>query len=646
LYLTHKEQARYWVLDIEGDGLNPNIIWCVVLKNPFTGETVSFPEKTSFAFLSKKEAFNNWFKEHPDTIFVGHNIISYDASQLNRLWGSGIALDRCVDTLVLSYLYNPALFEGHSLAAWGSRLRFPKTDYTEYGKFNQKTLDYCKNDVELTCKLFLALTERMRGYGFSELSCEIEHKSRILIDEQQVHGFWFDRQRASRFRDELRQRQSDLTEQVQRLFPPKSTVVATRTFRANKDGSTPARLGTAISKFHAVNFIREEPDGGRTYECVDLIPFNLGSPKQRVERMLELGWEPDKFTEKGFPKIDEEALLRFASSPTLSDEARQCVTALAQCLVLQGRCSMLDTWFNNLGDDSRIHGRINTCGASTRRMTHSSPNTANIPSGAKALYGHECRSFWGVEPERGLVLVGYDASGLETAGLCHYLNNSTATDILLRPKPDDVHTVNAQRLTEALGWECDREWAAKTGWYAWLYGAYPPKLGEIVKALANGMSAQKAGEIVVDTFFRNVPGLKQLIESIQYEHKSNRGRLETIDGGFVICPNVSAALNYKIQSAGAILMKLAAILLRQRAAEQKLKFWKVGDIHDEGQLEALLDQVYTVMVLNKAKEEVPLLRHPVGDLAVKCIEEAGRILKFNVGVTGDYKVGFNWNETH
>ena len=213
---------------------------------------------------------------------------------------------------------------------------------------------------------------------------------------------------------------------------------------------------------------------------------------------------------------------------------------------------MLETWFNNLGQDSRIHGKVFTCGATTRRMTHNSPNTANIPSGAKAKYGKECRSFWGVEPGRELVLVGYDASGLETAGLCHYLNNSVATEILLRPKPDDIHTANSKRLSEALGWPVDREWGAKTSWYAWLYGAFPKKLGSIVGASKYGMSEDEAGEIVIETFFRNVPGLKKLISDIQSEWKTSGGRLRCIDGGFVVCPSLNAALNYKIQSAGSI----------------------------------------------------------------------------------------------
>jgi DNA polymerase-1 len=608
LYLSQKNKNKYWVIDIETNGLTPDIIWCVVLKNFETEEVIYFTDR---------ENFNSWIEE--DFIFIGHNAISFDIPVINKLWHSQIDLvERVVDTLVLSQNYKPSMEGGHSLDSWGSRLKYPKTEYSDWTKYSNEMLEYCINDVHLTHKLYLALSKRMLDYGYSELSCSIEHRIRIIIDCQQRNGFWFDRERADKFRQELREKQRKIEDDIHKLFPPKRVLV-----REGRSKFTMAGHLTSIYYKDKERYeIVEYEDG--TYDAYGEEPFNLGSPKQRVERLLNLGWKPEKFTEKGFPKVDEDALISFASI-----SKRPEVQSMSEWLVIQGRASMLDTWFNNLGEDSRIHGRVNSCGASTRRMTHNSPNTSNIPSGAKAKYGKECRSFWGVEPNKSLVLVGYDASGLETAGLCHYLNSKMATDILLRPKPDDIHSSNAKRLTEALGWECDREWAAKTGWYAWLYGAYPPKLGSIVRASQNGKDETWAGEIVIDTFFRNVPGLKQLIESVQREWTKNNGRLRTIDSGFVWCPSLNAALNYKIQSLGAILMKLAAIILDEEGKKRGIRFKLVGSIHDEGQLECEETRAYEL-----------------GRLAVWSIEEAGRRLKLNVSVTGDYKIGKSWQETH
>lgn len=608
MYLKLTNPGQTWVLDIEANGLQPTVIHCVCVKNILTEQ-----EET---FLTKED-FDAFLRENEECVFIGHNALSYDIYWLNTLWASGIAYTRVIDTLVLSYLFNPQLEGGHSLDSWGQRLGFAKGGHSDWEKLTEAMLLYCKNDVELTRRVYRALSNKLNSLKFSEKSAEIEHKIRVIIDEQSRHGFWFDRERATDFRNKLLRDQSDLAEQIHNLFPPRRTEVARYTFRRTKDGSPFASYERHLQKHNDV--VVDEESG--TYACYDLVPFNLGSPKQRVDRLLELGWEPTKFTEKGFPKVDEDALVAFAET-----SGRKEVNALAEWLVLQGRASMVTTWLENLGDDSRIHGRVNSCGASTRRMTHSAPNTANIPSSHKAKYGKECRSFWGVDPNSNvgkLALVGYDAAGLETAGLCHYLNNSAATDILLRPKPDDIHTANARRLTEALGRPVDREWGAKTCWYAWLYGAYPTKLGSIVKGSA------KDGDVVVETFFRNVPGLKGLIDEVQYEFKSNRGRLATIDGGFVICPAVNAALNYRVQSAGAIVMKVASILLDEEAKKLGLTVHKVGDIHDEGQLECLADEA-----------------DQVGLLAVDCISRAGRELGFRVPLTGDYKVGANWSETH
>lgn len=611
MYLKLTNPGQTWVLDIEANGLTPSVIWCVCLKNIHTEE-----ERT---FLTR-EAFEQFLRDNPDCVFIGHNIISYDAYHLNRLWDAGIAYTSLVDTLVLSYLFNPQLEGGHSLEAWGFRLGFKKGAHTDWEQFSEEMLLYCKNDVELTRRVYRALSNKLNSLKFSEKSAEIEHKIRVIIDEQSRHGFWFDRERATDFRNKLLRDQSDLAEQIHNLFPPRRTEVAKYSFRRTKDGSPFASYERHLQKHHDV--VLDEEAG--VYTCFDLVPFNLGSPKQRVDRLLELGWEPTKFTEKGFPKVDEDALVAFAEA-----SGRREVAALAEWLVLQGRASMVTTWLENLGDDSRIHGRVNSCGAATRRMTHSAPNTANIPSSHKAKYGKECRAFWGVEPGKGLRLVGYDAAGLETAGLCHYLNSTAATEILLRPKPDDIHTANAQRLSDALGWAVDREWGAKTGWYAWLYGAYEPKLGNIVGGTKHGMSDKAAGAIVIDTFFRNVPGLKGLIDEVQYEFKSNRGRLATIDGGSVICPAINAALNYRVQSLGAILMKEASIILDTRAKEAGIDFHKVGDIHDEGQLECREDQA-----------------EQLGMLAVDSISAAGVSLGLRVPVTGDFKIGKNWSETH
>ena len=616
MYLKPDNKKNVWALDLESDGLKPTRIWCAVVKNLETSEELVFLDR---------ESFLNW--RQPEFVLIGHNIVSFDAPVLNALWGADIDLERsCIDTLVLSYLYNPKLDGGHSLESWGVRLDFLKSDWSDWTQYSEGMLKYCKNDVELTLRLYVALASKMYRMGFSELSCEIEHKIRIIIDEQEQNGIWFDVERAKSFCADLHKRQSDLSKSIQRLSPPRRQKVAEYSLRRRKDGSYFASYEKHRSKY--TDIIIDEARG--IYECYELIPFNLGSPQQRIQRLLELGWTPVSFTKKGNPQVDEDALLAFAEASPEGPQ-KEALVALAEWLVISGRLKMVagnpetgsKGWLGNVQADSRIHGKVLSCGAASRRMLHFEPNTANIPSAAKAKYGKECRSFWGVEPNKGLIQVGVDASGLENVGLLHYLNNDKATEVLNQKKPNDVHSLNARELTKALGREIDREWGAKTSFYALIFGAYPPKLGSIVRG------TKQDGEIVRDTLIKNVPGFERLIKEVQNEWKSNNGRLRTIDGGFVLCPSASAALNYRIQSLGAIVMKLASILLNKEAKKIGLWFRLIGTIHDEWQMET--------------KEENG---RQLGELAVNCITKAAEQLNFRIPLSGEYKLGYTWADCH
>ena len=61
-------------------------------------------------------------------------------------------------------------------------------------------------------------------------------------------------------------------------------------------------------------------------------------------------------------------------------------------------------------DDDRVHGFVIPNGTITGRMSHRSPNMAQVPS-IKSPFGVDCRSCW-IVPE-GHKLVGIDASSLE-----------------------------------------------------------------------------------------------------------------------------------------------------------------------------------------------------------------------------------------
>lgn len=588
----HYDDDRYWTLDIEADSLTPTRIWCVVVQNVRRGNLVTF---------TNPDDFRHFVDDQP-RVFVGHNIISFDAPALRSVWGVDLPVDQLIDTLVLSYLWYPQNPAGHSLDAWAKVLdpASPKLAFNDWSQYSKEMLDYCIQDVQITTRLFKHLCDVMTARRYSNQSAWIEHHTRAIVDEQQRRGFFFDVAAATALRDQLRQRETELAHTIHEVFPPELVVQNTYDYRLKADGQPYASYIRHVEQYPKIQFNRS----GTKYRVYDWELFNIGSPKQRVERLMKVGWKPKTFTPKGAPKVDEDSLVAFAEK-----SGNAAATAMAEWLVCNGRANMIRTWLNEVQNDSRIHGRVFSCGAGTRRMRHTQPNTANIPS-VDAKYGVECRSLWGV-PDEGRRLVGCDAAGLEGRVLVHYLGNPAAAAYFLEGDP---HQSNA----DAVGYE---RRPTKNLFYAFMYGASNKKLGSMVG------KGHAEGERIRNALKRAVPGLDALVAKIEQEYEANDGWLETIDGGYVRCPSPHAALNYKLQSAGGILMKRAQMVATERLVGYDA--FPVANIHDEWQYEC------------EAR-----VAHQVGGILVQSIQEAGRLLNFNIEMDGAYSVGNNWAETH
>lgn len=623
MYLNYKDHPeKYWIVDTEADSLHPTRFWCAVAKNIGTEEVIEFDTEGMYGGRFKR------FIEaslRSGSFFVGHNIISYDSFHLNRLLGISIPITSLVDSLTLSYLYHPHLPGGHSLEAYGDRFKTPKQAHSDWSRFSPEMLSRCKQDVLINEKAYKGLCERMNRIGFSSKSCEIEHKIRYVIDKQERRGFYFDKHGAETLRTDISNRLESLAGPIRQLFPPILTRQGDYEYKIKRDGEPYASYLRHCEEYDAVRF---EGEGDR-YSVWSYEDFNIASGQQRIEKLLSLGWVPTEFTPKtdkgggGNPKVNEDALKAFADSSGIPE-----ISAIADWLVLNTRKSTLTSWLNFTGPDSRIHGRVFTCGAGSRRMRHVQPNSANIPSEANgAFMGKEMRELWTATPGR--VLMGYDASGLEMRGFCHYLwpgatesQRKMLSENYILGKP---HEINSKALTQALGYPVAYGGGgAKTLLYGLLYGSGDKKLGSIL-----GKST-KDGATVRKTLIKSIPGLERAIQEVQEEFNYNNGLLRTIDNGFVRCPSEHAALNYRIQSLGAILMKQSTILLDEWIERDGLDSWRVSDVHDEGQIDCVNEEA----------------AEAVGKLALTSLEEAGIILGINVPTQGAFKIGQNWHSTH
>lgn len=549
------------LLDIETT-LDHSKIWCVVTKNLDTNEVRVWKEAKDLSEYIKAAS-----------LIVAHNGIAFDFYLLNKLWQCQITLKKVEDTLVLSRLLNPSLEGGHSLANLGNILGINKSEFTDFDLAEQSIDDmiaYCVQDVEVLHRIYNYLKSELKRQEFSLTSQELEHEIQAIIAVQERNGFKFDESSAMRLLAELKTKLDAITVEMQRIFPPKIT-----------SGRTHKTTGKALKD------IVEE--------------FNPGSRKQIAERLIEKGWKPEKFTEKGSVIVDETTLegLDFP-------EAK----AIAEYLMLQKRIAQIESWMDAMQSDGRVHGKVITNGAVTGRMTHHSPNMAQVPN-ASAVYGPDCRNLWIVE--KGCKLVGIDASGLELRMLAHYMNDNEYTNEVVE---GDIHTANQK----AAGLETRNQ--AKTFIYAFLYGAGAAKIGKIVGG------SPKTGQKLIDNFLRNTPKLQRLRDRVS-KAVASRGCLQGIDGRKLLVRSEHSALNTLLQGAGAIVMKKALVLLHKDLTKRKIPFKFVANVHDEWQLE----------VPEQYADEV-------GQSGVRAITNAGLEFKMNCPLTGEYKVGNTWKETH
>jgi len=568
------------IFDIETDGLNPNIIWVICAIKDDKEVTIQMPTKADIEQLLEGV-----------TEVIGHNIIGYDIPAVERLLGVSFDNVKITDTLVLSRLYNPSLEGGHSLGKWGERLKFPKGDYNDWTALTPEMVGYCQQDCRVTQRLYELLVGKLEEFG-SE-SIDLEHNIQSEIVKQISNGWLLDQRRAFDLLATLQEKKNELEDMVREVFLPLPTFIKVVKPKYKKDGG----LSSVGLKFLGDLWVHVGGDFSR----VDFPEFNLGSRRQIGRYLQYFGWKPDKFTETGQPIVDEKVLENVTDIP----EAQ----LIAEYLLVQKRIAQVQSWVDAVQADGRVHGQVNAIGAVTGRMTHSSPNMAQVPA-VYSPYGEDCRSCW-IVPE-GYKLVGVDASGLELRMLAHYMGDQEYTNEILN---GDIHTANQSAAGLATRDQ------AKTFIYAFLYGAGDAKIGSIV----GGSST--VGKRLKDKFLENTPALAELRERVATA--AARGYLRGLDGRRLWIRSEHAALNTLLQAAGAIVMKQSLVIFSDFAQKWGLTYRMVGNIHDEVQME----------VLEKDAKNA-------GYLMVESIKAAGKHFDMRCDLDGEYKIGNNWAETH
>ena len=600
-----------YVFDLESDGLleQATRIHSLVLKDVDDGQV--------FSFYRHGDVEGIWegveLLMAADCI-IGHNIINFDIPLIKKIHPEfSIDGHKVIDTLVCSRLVwsdisdidhakrakgkltMPGKLTGsHSLAAWGYRLGEHKGDYQGgWECWSEEMQRYCEQDVEVTDRLW----KLIKSKTYSDRAIELEHQVAWIVAQQERNGFLFDLDKARILLTELVQKRDQLEAELQDTFKP--------WWSPDGEQKVPKR---------SVNY-KDKKRGSVTKDSpftpVKNIVFNPGSRDQIADRLVTLrGWKPKEFTPSGKPKVDETTLSKLPWP-----EAKR----LAEYFMVQKRIGQLsegdNSWLRLVKDTGRIHHHCITNGAVSGRATHRNPNLAQCPA-VGSPYGAECRELFTV-PD-GCKLVGVDLSGIELRMLGHFMakydNGKYAKEVV----DGDIHTVNQ----EAAGLP-DRN-AAKKFIYMFLYGAGPPRLAHDLN-----LKSAREGAKLKNRFLAKTPALARLIEDVQ-SSAEKRGNLIGLDGRLLRVRSSHAALNTLLQSAAALISKRWMVELHTMLEDEGISGVKqLAWVHDELQI------------------EVPeLAAQRVGELAVKSIGLAGEFFDMKVALTGEYKIGNNWKETH
>jgi DNA polymerase I-like protein with 3'-5' exonuclease and polymerase domains len=306
-------------------------------------------------------------------------------------------------------------------------------------------------------------------------------------------------------------------------------------------------------------------------------------------------------------------------------------------------------------------------GTTTSRASHFFPNLAQVPA-SNAPYGKQCRALFGFS--KGRIQVGADASGLELRGLGHYLAPHDGGKYASIVVGGDVHWLNAEVLGFAEAGEARcldkvnplydlhsmiREHAAKRFIYAYIYGCWDEQAGIIILDACNAIKRanpewdhfhkrffpngpnnrqiKKVGKWARERFLTRIDGFADLKEKLKAQ-VDKYGWVPGLDGRRVPVRSDHSALNFLIQSAGAIICKRwivdAMAELRARYKEGwdgdfVLMLW----VHDEVQL--------------SVREG---LEHEIGEVLVRHAKAAGEPYGFRTELGSEYKVGRTWLDTH
>lgn len=273
----------------------------------------------------------------------------------------------------------------------------------------------------------------------------------------------------------------------------------------------------------------------------------------------------------------------------------------------------------------RVHTTYDQAGASTGRLSSSSPNLQNIP----------IRTDWGKRIRRAFIapngckLISADYSQIELRVLAHISGDETLCDAFMRG--EDIHAATAANIfgvpLEQVNEDMRRK--AKVINFGIIYGMSSLGLSQQLR-----ISEDEAASYIRN-YLSRYPKVRQYIEGT-IAHASERGYVVTMFGRRRYIRGITSsderereaakrvAINAPIQGSAADIMKLAMVRLWSEMRKRGMRSKLIMQVHDE-------------LVCEASNEEVDELVKLMRDIMESVVE-------LRVPLKVDIKVGSNWLE--
>lgn len=511
----------------------------------------------------------------------------------------------------------------------------------------------------------------------TDLALEIGKKVDFLMDCQAMTGVKFDIEAAHKLYDYCVAEMKRIEEEVEPQLPEcelnkgdlKDITPPARQMKQAKEGLVPSsyseKFFDSIRK-EGDTFIGTKDGVEVTLPCANEPLYTHGPMKLKhqaklKEWLVSQGWRPTlwNFKKDAKGKFVRENGKLVKTSPKFHEMGNLCpnlemlgakidlIKPIVRWLSLRNRRSVLWSpdkntgWLANsrLQVDKRLPAGRSGLAASLRQKHHT---VVNVPRPGSVI-GEEMRSLFIADDNN--VIVGYDASGLEARIEAHYTYKYDGGCYAKELLEGDIHSQTAKAVfgedipvDEEGRVVSEFRNPAKGIKYALTYGCSPAKLADMVDE-----PLPKAKEMYQDFWEANWPLAKFKENLIKHWKQNNeKGIYCYVTGNYLHSRSEHSLVNLVFQHTGAIAMDISGLFMDK---------WLGGIRFDSNNLPYYEYKGYIIKRVLYVHDEIqwecsPEIADEIGELGVKSIKEAGKFLKLNVDLDGEYMIGKNWCETH